>query len=114
MEKIRANIPSKREYLVNENGEVFSPFGKILIGKPNPKSNTLRSIDFMNMDGKRQAMSIPKIVWNTFKKDDLIKEKEIIMLIDQSAEYPFSIHNLRKVSRTENVKRINKIRLDKK
>jgi|GEM_PF-3000423 len=113
MKKLKANIPSKKEYSVNENGEIFSPFGKILLGKANPNSKTLRSIDFMNLDGKRQAMSIPKIVWNTFRAEDPINKKEIIVLKNPKAKFPFAVKNLEKISRIETVKKMNTIRLGK-
>lgn len=113
MKTLRANIPSTREFTVNENGEIFNYLGKPLKGKGNPASKTLRSIDFVNLEGKRQTMSIQKIVWNTFHSDNPVGAKEIIMLIDQNHPYPFAVSNLKKVSQFDNVKVINKIRLDK-
>lgn len=111
MKKFKANIPSKRNYSVNENGEIFSPFGKRLIGKANPNSKTLRSIDFMNTDGKRQSMSISKIVWNTFKTEEPILEKEIIILENYNAKYPFAVENLKKINRANVVEKLNEARM---
>lgn len=113
MKIVKANIPSKKEFLVNENGEIFNQSKKRLLGKKNPNSETLRSLDFLNNDNKRQVMTFQKIVWNTFNPDDIVQKGELILLKDKESEYPFAISNLTKVTRFENVKVINKIRLDK-
>lgn len=112
MKTLKANIPSKKEFTVNENGEIFNQSGKQLYGKHNPNSKTLKSLDFLNIDGKRQAMSIQKIVWNTFNEENPIQASEIIILKDAESQYPFALSNLKKVTKTENVKVINKIRLE--
>jgi len=112
MKKLKANIPSKKEFFVNENGEILNSAGRVLRGKINPNSKTLKTLDFLNSDHKRQAMSFQKIVWNTFHPEDLVQENEIIQLINPSHEFPFAISNLRKTTRKESVKRINEIRLN--
>ncbi len=113
MRLLRANIPSEKEYFVNENGIIFNHFEKPLKGKPNPNSQTLRALDFLNLNKKRQSMSFQKIVWNTFNPSDLAQDDEIIKLKDPNNVFPFAISNLEKVTKSENVKAVNKIRLDR-
>ena len=113
MKKLRANIPSKKEFTVNENGEIFNHLDKPLHGKQNPNSKTLRALDFLNYDNKRQAMSFQRIVWNTFNPENIVLKNEIIQLKNQDSKFPFAISNLEKISRKENVKIINEIRLKK-
>lgn len=114
MRKLKANIPSKKLFIVNENGEIFNHLGKALKGKHNPNSKTLRALDFLNLENKRQAMSFQKIVWNTFNAEDPILNSEVILLKDQNQDFPFALSNLKKISRKDNVKFINEIRLRKK
>ena len=113
METLIANIPSKRIYDVNTNGQIFNRLNKPLKGKPNPKSKTLKTLDFTNLEEKRQGLSFQKIVWNTFHPDDVVQENEIIKLKETNTEYPLAVTNLIKISRKENVKIINEIRLSK-
>ena len=113
MKTLKANIPSEKEFLVNENGEIFNHSGKQLTGKLNPNSKTLRSLDFLNNDKKRQVMSFQKIVWNTFNPKNPVLKSEIIVLKNAKTKYPFALSNLEKVTRKENVEKINKIRLEK-
>lgn len=110
MRTLRANIPSDKEYFVNENGEVLSPYGKLLKGKPNPNSKTLRSLDYLNTDGKRKAISIQKLMWQTFYPNDLPSKDEIIVVKNQDHPFPFALENLVKLSRKEMVHNMNEKR----
>lgn len=113
MKTLKANIPSVRTFTVNEHGEIFNYLGKKLGGKKNPYYPYMRSLDFLNLDRQRQVMTFAKIVWNTFNPENMTQADEIVQVIDREAEYVFAIKNLRKISRTDKVEEINKIRFEK-
>lgn len=113
MKTLKANIPSIKTFMVNENGEIFNQHGKQLNGKKNPSFPYLKGLDFLNLDKKRQTISFAKIVWNTFNPDNMTQESDIIQVIDQNAEYVFAISNLRKIKRKDRVEALNKVRFEK-
>ncbi|SKB60141.1 hypothetical protein SAMN05660477_00147 [Soonwooa buanensis] len=113
MKTLKANIPSIKTFTVNENGEIFNYLGKKLNGKKNPSFPYLRSLDFLNLDKKRQVMTFGKIVWNTFYPENMAQADEIVQVIDREAEHVFALKNLRKITKTEKVKELNEIRFSK-
>ncbi|WP_300675733.1 hypothetical protein [Soonwooa sp.] len=113
MKTLKANIPSIKTFTVNENGEIFNYLGKRLNGKKNPSFPYLRSLDFLNLNHKRQVTTFGKIVWNTFHPEDMAQADEIVQVIDRDAKHVFAVKNLRKISKAEKVKELNEIRFSK-